>query len=526
MYSNTTAKYLIPSPKFGEALDGLEEKRAANIIDNQLYGCIKAHDGGHGIISDGTYVGTFVDGASTVTIYENKPDATVEGFINQLYFHSDEQIEVTGLINDTVYYLYAEAVSDLDETEDLSTYAYGHFAVTNYTTEQEQTTKLLLAIVTTTGSAISIETEPTGKLRIPLLSQHIANNLNPHTDHLYQYYLTTDTVWASGIVAFDNIYCENIVVRNIADVDYLDVRSGIVNYGYYEQYGVANFYGTANFASGLFASDLTVSDTLTVTGTSQFDGTVNFGDSVTLDSGVTINGRDIGVDYTNYNDHVTNITGNPHNVHASGIGALMKDGDTLIGNLECNSGIAIDTVDVSLLKPLVDGSTVSDSYHTHALESTARAFTESPRYRNTIASGLGDTATLTNIFENDDNVYNLTGDTDENRVSLLYRQTVPNAFIEWQEPFLSVNHKEDGGDIDESSIEVIIKDTGGTEVGIVTKEAYSNSWTQTDFNLTASGISSGIWTIGEAFSLDIQMKTSSGISTQIGTFMLNYNRNE
>ena len=516
-YGYQTKRYLIPAVKSGDVIDGAEERRAANIIDNQLYGAIRVHCYGHGIIDDGIYEGTFSTNNSTVTIRENKPHPTLEGFVNQIYFYSVSAIEVTGLLDNTTYYLYVEPISAVDETETLSTYQYGNFNVIAYSTEREQDSRLLIAVVTTTGAAISIDSVPSEKIRIPRLIDHIAINVDPHTSILYQTELIAGQATLSGIGAFGSITASG-VTADLINVKTLIVTNEIVNHGLLVQSGLQVVNGIGEFSSGLIASTLDVSGNMNITGGLNVDGESVIMGSLDLSSGVFVNGRNIDADYNAFTGHLTNYS-NPHHDHASGIGALMKAGDTLYGPLTVSSGVTIDGIDLSTMHPLFNGSELTDVWHSHQYASGLRTLTEYPSFSNSVTSGLY-ASSVEIIYDGTNILYGLTGDAADSRASIVVRNIIPTGFVQWASPFLYVKHVEETADITDGSITAHLFDTGNSEIILTDAQKYSSGLIASSFAI--SGIDSGTWTIGDAYTLIFDLKTDSGLTTSLGEYSVKY----
>jgi hypothetical protein len=516
-YGYQTKRYLIPAVKSGDVIDGAEERRAANIIDNQLYGAIRVHCYGHGIIDDGTYTGTFATNNSTVSIRENKPHPTLEGFINQVYFFSNGLVEVTGLLDNTTYYLYVEPISPVDETENYSTYQYGNFTVSAYSTEREQDTRLLIAIVTTTGSAISIDSVPPDKIRTPRLIDHIAINVDPHTSVLYQTELITNQVTLSGIGIFGSMTASGLTADTVACKN-LTVYNNIINHGLLVQSGLMVINGIGDFSSGLVAQTIDVTGAINVHGGLNVEDSAIIMGSLDLDSGVLVNDRNIESDYDAFTAHIANYN-NPHQTHASGIGALMSSGDTLHGPLIVSSGVTIAGIDLSTMSPLFNGSELTNIWHSHQYSSGLRTTTEYPTYSNTVVSGVYSSYIVTE-YSNNDILYKLTGDASDSRASVVCRNIIPTNFLQWVSPFLFVRHVEETADITDGSLTAYIKDTENNDIVLENATRYTSGLAVSSFSI--SGIDSGTWNIGDAYTVILELKTDSGLTTSVSDYTLKY----
>ena len=101
VYGGRTPIYRIPFMLFGDIIDPSDEERTFRTIDNQIFGAIRAHSGGNGVIriGDTQLIADAGDGTFTVTLDESTTEPAFEGFVNQIYVASNNAIQWKGLTN-------------------------------------------------------------------------------------------------------------------------------------------------------------------------------------------------------------------------------------------------------------------------------------------------------------------------------------------------------------------------------------------------------------------------------------------
>ena len=400
-YGGRTPRYQIPFITVGDVIDAASEETAAKTIENQLLGIITAHSGGDGVLSVGTFVGTFATGDSTVQLQppaSNKP--SLSGFISQVFVRVFSTIQWTGLPDNSVLYLYASLVEDNTS----SSRAKGDIEAIFNDTGITPPDSILIAKATTTSISITIDVDPPDRTNIQTVATHAAEGVNPHGATLYQ-----DNIITSGLTVLNTLEADQVVVNgNMTVGGTATFLNGL------EVYGTAIFNDQVTVSGiGQFLGDSIFSGTLQARGVAQFDniiatsGIENRGDLVVrgdilMTSGALVDGRDLSADGIRLNAHVADIGGNPHNVtiaQLSGVSIYGGEASRLIGNLPFESGVTVDGIDPSELSFLIDGSNADAVYagqtlirrgHTHAMSGIATDYYhESPEYIGSVLSGQG-----------------------------------------------------------------------------------------------------------------------------------------
>ena len=413
-YKHETPNFGIPYPGAGDFYDLNSEKRANEIIDNMLLGAAKQNSGGHGIMREGVYA-YVQESNGTFTINLNPDNSknypAIDGFINQIYVHSQSTIKWSNLLDNSVYYLYVELI----ETSNYSSKQRGDVGTSFDEAGNIPASGLLMALVSIISGNVIISPSVPGKILIPRLDDHIANTENPHGSSLSQ-----DSIVVSGIE--------------------------VVN-------------------SGIFAGVLDVTGEFEVSGTSA--------------------------------------------IHAP---------------LILSSGVTIDEVDVSTLKPLLDGSNV-DGLHTHTPSGILPSFeiiAHSPRYGNTVESGIdiffGTIHTfvpsrLEAVRDSNRNAYRYIPSVDGGSIVLNITDMVPGDFSIWSG--VSLDFRTDSGTPD-CQINMHVYDKDNIEVGSAI-ELRDIDWERAHIY-----ISGGQFPRGEPFLTQIEMRGISGIPTYVGDLIFKY----
>jgi hypothetical protein len=228
MYQNRTSFFGIPVPASGEKIKAADELTKARIIENQL---LAASKGAFCVVyEDGTYScvktddGTFIVRCSS---YGGQP--ALMGVLNCGLAQTYSTIKWTGLVSGFLYYLYVEWTPTLYEDET-------SFRVFSLQSRVPQTNKnLLLATIDLTGTTPVIDSSPDGKLYVKDFSQHIGDNINPHTDSLVQDILTVrktliaaptdETIVGGAIVINDTRGTQSPSVESKGELVLADVRA-------------------------------------------------------------------------------------------------------------------------------------------------------------------------------------------------------------------------------------------------------------------------------------------------------------
>jgi hypothetical protein len=396
-YGGITPRYQIPYITAGDVVDSASEALAANTIENQLIGLISAHSGGNGVISTGSFNGIFSAGNSRV-ILSGAP--AFSGFISQIYTRSFSSLTWEGLPDSTVAYLYVQLV----ETDTQSSRVRGDVITGWNDTGVIPDNAVLVAKATTTGLAITVDSDPPDRINLYTVATHAANSVNPHGTTLQQ-----DQIVVSGVQVLGDLTAANIQLAGD-----LIVSGTVVFANGLQSYGDAQF-NNGIFVSGLstFVGDAVFSGSAIFEGKAQFNeivatsGITNYGTlqqhgNIEMAIGSLVDGRDISTDGVNLDQHIANITGNPHDVtiqQISGVSIYGGETSKLLGNLPVASGITVDGVDLSETAFLVDGSNADPFWqggtlirqgHTHNMSGIGYQYLDfAPEYVGTCLSGAG-----------------------------------------------------------------------------------------------------------------------------------------
>ena len=157
---NTTSGYKIPYWWQNELSSGVSNRRAAQIVDNQLLG-LSTVLGPDGIISEGTYQTNFATGASQVKLVESSGTA-LEAMISGKYVYQAITLTWSDLPDSSVIYLYASTEeANLFESTEISTLAAKRCVTLWNTSGITPSESILIGIATTTGSTITLDTAST-----------------------------------------------------------------------------------------------------------------------------------------------------------------------------------------------------------------------------------------------------------------------------------------------------------------------------------------------------------------------------
>lgn len=528
-YGNKTGVYGLPSIKAGEFINEPAESRAVNIIENQLIGAIAAHSGGHGVLKTGTFTTAGDSGGFTVTLSPNGGTPAVQAFIRFAHVKMSQSIQWQ-LLGDGVHSLYIKKV----ENSTQSTLEYGEVLMESSTDGSIPDDALLIAEATTSGNSITLNTAPSARLDISTISDHILDNINPHTPHLIQ-----DQMFVSGLnvqtATIQYLLNTSTLINSGNAIFNGDVRfdQGITIEGNVIQSGLGLFVGENTFSGqsfwqNLFASQVHISSGL------DLHGFVRFFEDIHVQSGITIDGRDLGQDGYRLDDHVfgTSAFINPHNVTAAQVSGIPHTGSAnsgpwLTGNLAVRSGIAIDGVDVSVLSELIDRSN-ADHLHTHdmsGIQVQIRSF--SPEYAGAILSGNG-TMDINLSYETTSglNIYNFVPQAAgaQNYV-IVKRIGIPSDFRSFvANDAITLDHGISSGMDASSRINVTFRDTRNTsliEPGGLNLQQIKMSTTK----IGSDVLNTGVYDKGKALTVFISVYVNGtvGTSASIGDLQIKYN---
>jgi hypothetical protein len=145
----------------GEQSSGTGNRRAALIVDSQLQGVARLI-GSTGILSEGAYAGIFTAGnLSVVNLTATAQNFAFEAYVDGEYVAQNTTLQWPGLPDNSVIYLYGQTQeNNLYQSSEFSSLAYKQVAPIFTTNGLTPPNAILVAIVTTTGSSISINTGP------------------------------------------------------------------------------------------------------------------------------------------------------------------------------------------------------------------------------------------------------------------------------------------------------------------------------------------------------------------------------
>lgn len=501
-YSGQTPIYQIPYVFLGDLIDPDEERRRVQILDNQIFGAIRAHSGGHGSIREGDYTCTQnSDGTFRVLLIENKTQGkpAIEAFVNQVYVSSDSTLTWNGLSDNTTYFLYVRLV----ESTELSSLQYGDVIAESSTSATPPGDGLLVAKAVISGGICTVDSNPPGKQVIPILEDHINDHVNPH-----------GTVWEQT----------NLIVSG------LTVLSGMTVVGNITIQGTLNIHGELCVSGTLHALNAVVDDLdikslevisgltvaqLTVTSGLELWGVTNVHAAVIVDSGIRLDGRDVSFDGSRLDSHIAN-TSNPHSVTAAQIGALPLAGGHMTGNITMNSGIAIDGVDPSTLTGLFDGGN-ADDLHTHNLSGVLppfEIFSHSPQYGDTLESGIPAQVLFNKIRTEGRNAYEILHNATGKAGCLVTRRYLPGDFASWNN--ITLHLRTDTDATVATGVIVQVYDKNDT---LVHDQQFAPPSTWSTQVITVSG---GQFLSGELMTAMVIARLESGIPVLIGDTVYKY----
>jgi cytoskeletal protein CcmA (bactofilin family) len=290
-YQRITPQYRLESPGFGETLSALSEARTAQIIDNQLYGAIRAHSGGHGIIRFGNF-SLLNNGNATYSalLVEQKEvgKPVVEAFINQIYVFTVNSMSWSNLSANNFYYLGVRLV----ENETNSSLQYKDIQTWSNTTGVIPSDGLLIATVAIdNGGNPTFDNAPDEQVIIPIWGNHIRTNTNPHGSTLYQ-----DNIIVSGLSILQSINYNNLGIDTLSISGNAMISGNVIVWQNLVLSGNVIVQGNIlynllqtqnlNIPGTFWVSDTKVDNQLVVSGSSVFRR------NITLTSGNLIDGFD------------------------------------------------------------------------------------------------------------------------------------------------------------------------------------------------------------------------------------------
>ena len=385
------------------------EKRFADISENQLKGAIDAH--GRGIFEIGDF--STDDDAEEVRLSDFR------GVINSIFIENfaEEDVVWAGIDLTKDQYLFIGLIEEGDGGRDdyKSSRQFGEF-VTRVGDTAETGQKEIILAKRPAGLGASVDINVPNRLGFKTVDNHVFGEC-PHGG----LWIQTEAV-VSGIAVREELDIVDVGTVNISGVfgnvnrppGKFIVNEDLTTSGLTAEKilmdSAAIFESLSQFKDKLLIEDILIVESgVNVFGSTRVHDHWEFNDqrsvsgvgfrTVSGDSHGTLagNGKELVVfdpsDHgSNLDDHLSAI--NPHRLTASGVApfAIMPDvlsifGDTMIGNLSVDSGIAVDGIDFSTLKPLIDGSN-ADDLHKHLLLQDFEYQFLSPEFQNSITSGV------------------------------------------------------------------------------------------------------------------------------------------
>jgi len=498
---------------FGDILDPDEEDRRTRTIDNQLFGAIRAHSGGNGLIRTGDFsVEDAGGGLYNVVLNDPSSEPSLEAFINQIYVASDGAVRWEGLANSTTYFLFARLV---ETAGGVSSRTNKDFLTVASTVNSVPDDGILIASasISEPGSS-TFDLNPAGLLIVPDLGAHIADNQDPHGTTLYQETLVTSGLDVLNTLTFQNLHATNLTLSGE------NTFSGLLEvFGNFQVSGELIVSGEVQFLDAFLQNATIVSGTMGFLGVaSGMDvfGTALFRQDITMSGNTLVDGRDISADGATLDAHLIDFS-NPHQVTADQIGALSISGGFVAGDILLSSGVAIDGIDPSDKLPLLLSGINVDNLHTHtfgALIPPTRQIGRAPQYCDTVESGIfpGD---MTITTDQGFNVYQWNAGQDDAARRVITQQYVPSDMLRVNT--IRITSRVDAilsGD----SITLDLLDTDGNTVPLTGGGPLANLTYTTD-TVTASG---GQFTAGEFFTLSVEAMSTSGFSAYIADEVIEY----
>ena len=183
-YKNKTSFFNIPVASKGEKISSKEERRKANIIENQLLAatrgvkCCVFEDGEYNAIQQG-------DGTYNIILSSVGFNKALEGMVNGGYVKSNSTVKWTGLKQGGMYYLYIKYTDKLYEDPEA-------FIATSFPKKKDLSVSsfLLLAVADLTKDKPYVNPNPDGKVYTQDIEGHVSDYTNPHGNNLYQEKIT------------------------------------------------------------------------------------------------------------------------------------------------------------------------------------------------------------------------------------------------------------------------------------------------------------------------------------------------
>lgn len=280
-YLFSTPRYHLPIlsgiglniPGAPQFVDPQQEQVSAQTIENQLYGMIKMHNGGNGVIIEGDYENL----STTEPIVEV---VGIQAFINQIHVYDKNQGFVFSGITPQVYnYLFLELTEQLDTfVPNPSVGQKPDLVLGTLSSRRLGDAKTVVSLSPTIGPnsilisrvildyqgygyggygqggyghspssgdffVVDVDLYPPGKIHLTSVLEHAADNTDPHGPILIQDYIQSSGIGVAGTVNVQNVSVRNnLVVQNNTILQNVIV-SGLTIFPSLEVFGPATFSG-------------------------------------------------------------------------------------------------------------------------------------------------------------------------------------------------------------------------------------------------------------------------------------------
>ncbi len=485
-YSQKTDIYNIPyisddiiSARGEEAVSAKEYKNKDNILENQLIGISRTHSP---YASDGfiAFNGVFFDksnhGANNLIVSVSG----IEAYCNNVYIGGKTtEYAWSGLSHNQANYLWLSVEEqDTNIIDYLSSRRFREFSTRSTTTPDKPVGPEGSVLAATYLSGVGINTISWYKAPFTLPIDHVSVNQNPHGTKLFQDYMMT-----SGIDVL------NASIWNSAVGSGLTLNSG------------TRFYNVT------YLNDLVQQGTF-------------------ICSGILGNVLSGNLSGTLFSQNLFNMEADPANVGylivASG---LNVSGSLFRQSMNVNSGISVDTVDLTTLLPLSTGLCLSGSsvsgvpIHKHFFGGTPTYYNViEPKYPGGILTpinSIGNRADRNFDYNTDFGDFRPTlrckGISDAN---IYLRQYMPYGYNNLES--IEITNKIDAGS---TPITVDIRDCVGNLVSPRQGNVLTSSGTMVT---TVSGFSQAGFSQLMPFDLEITAPATSGKSCYFGTIKTNF----
>lgn len=489
-------------------VDPQQEQVYAQTVENQLYGIINMHNGGHGVIEEGDYTNV----STTAPIIEI---TNLKAFINQIYVDDKGKGFVFSGITPAVdNYLFLELIETLDTLAsstpgnivigDQSSRVLGNAKTVVSTSPDIGPNSILISRVFLDAQGYGyggygygvyghidavgdyyisdIDLAPPGKIHLTSVLEHAADNTDPHGP-----VLIVDQVQSSGVGVAGTTTAQNVTVLNNLFVQ-------------------ASQNPTFLFSS--VVSGLNVFSNLEVFGPTVFSGQ-------TFVSALT-NGGDATFNVLKANSLVSRSTSTfvrPVDIQSGG-----RLGNTL----QVGSGITIDGIDVSSLKFLTDGSEADNNGintlgHTHNIQTGVKHIFLSPEFEGVVRSGI-QPGTIVPSYDTRNNFYRWNATQTQSRVVITAKHIIPEDFVTFSG--ITVLTRTSAALANTSGIIFSFLDTTGNPVRKqFIKRPSATVFSQTRFT---SGIP-GVFTQGGYFGIQADMVGENGQTVDLSEIVVSYN---